>query len=94
MGTFIRKTDEQIHLDVLEELQWEMRLRATDIVVAVDTAVVTLTGAVACWRARFAAQQAAHRVSGVRDVANDITVAGSNGPADREIAKDSSESPS
>jgi osmotically-inducible protein OsmY len=47
---------------------------ATDVGVEVDDGVVTLTGTVSSWAKRHAAQDAAHRVAGVLDVANDIEV--------------------
>jgi osmotically-inducible protein OsmY len=56
--------------------------------VEVSGGVVTLTGMVSSWTARLAAQEAAHRVSGVLDVANDIQVKlpGSSSPNDADIA--------
>jgi osmotically-inducible protein OsmY len=89
MGNFIRKTDSQIQHDVLEELKWDTRVRETDVGVEVDKGVVTLTGTVDSWTARLAAQEAAHRVSGVLDVANDIQVKllGSYERSDTDVAK-------
>jgi osmotically-inducible protein OsmY len=89
MGQFIRKTDSQIKRDVLEELQWDTRVKQTDVGVEVNTGVVTLTGTVDSWTARLAAQEASHRVSGVLDVANDIQVKlpGSYERNDTDIAK-------
>ena len=68
------KTDAQIHHDVLEELKWDSRVDETEVGVQVASGVVTLTGAVTSWAKRVAAQEAAHRVIGVLDVANDIQV--------------------
>jgi osmotically-inducible protein OsmY len=59
---------------VLDELKWDTRVRETDIGVEVHDCVVTLTGTVDSWTARLAAQEAAHRVTSVLDVANDIKV--------------------
>ncbi|HEU4368353.1 MAG TPA: BON domain-containing protein [Methylomirabilota bacterium] len=70
----IKKTDIQIHRDVLEELKWDSRVDETEVGVEVDNGVVTLTGTVTSWAKRIAAEEAAHRVSGVLDVANDIEV--------------------
>jgi osmotically-inducible protein OsmY len=55
----------------------------------VDNAVVTLTGSVSSWAKKSAAQEAAHRVSGVLDVANDIVVKtpGVTPVTDTEIAQ-------
>lgn len=68
------KTDAQIQQDVLRELGWDGRVEETEVGVEVDAGVVTLTGTVSSWAKRIAAQEAAHRVGRVRDVANDIEV--------------------
>jgi osmotically-inducible protein OsmY len=68
------KTDSQIQQDVLRELSWDPRVEETEVGVEVDRGVVTLTGTVSSWAKRVAAQDAAHRVTGVLDVANDIEV--------------------
>ncbi len=56
---------------------------------AVKEKVVTLTGTVSSWAKRLAAQEAAHRVAGVLDVANDIQVKppGSLARTDTEVAQ-------
>ncbi|MFI5284669.1 MAG: BON domain-containing protein, partial [Candidatus Dormibacterales bacterium] len=61
----------------------------TEVGVQVDGGVVTLTGAVTSWAKRVAAQEAARRVIGVLDVANDIEVKVPGGLArtDTEIAQ-------
>ena len=68
------KTDAEIQQDVLRELAWDPRVEETDVGIEVDGGVVTLTGTVATWAKRLAAQEAAHRVAGVLDIANDIVV--------------------
>ena len=85
----IKKTDTQIHHDVLEELKWDSRVDETEVGVQVDGGVVTLTGTVTSWAKRMAAQEAARRVIGVLDVANDINVKVPGGLArtDTEIAQ-------
>ena len=67
-------TDEQIQEDVLEELKWDARVQPNEIGVAVKDGVVTLTGWVDSFTKKWAAEEAAHRVRGVRAVANDIEV--------------------
>jgi osmotically-inducible protein OsmY len=57
-----RKTDTQIHHDVLEELKWDSRVDETEVGVEVGKGVVTLTGTVSSWAKRMAAQEAACRV--------------------------------
>jgi osmotically-inducible protein OsmY len=68
------KSDAQIQQDVLRELRWDPRVEETDVGVEVDRGVVTLTGTVGSSARRLAAQEAAHRVGGVLDVANDVHV--------------------
>ena len=83
-----KKTDAETQQDVLRELKWDTRVEETDVGVEVDKGVVTLTGHVSSWGKRCAAAEAAHRVRGVLDVANDITVRvpGTPGRTDTEIA--------
>jgi hypothetical protein len=68
------RTDVQIQADVLAELKWKPRVQSTEIGVAVKHGVVTLTGFVDSYPKRWAAEEAAHRVRGVKAVANDIEV--------------------
>jgi osmotically-inducible protein OsmY len=83
------KMDTQIHHDVLEELKWDSRVEETEVGVQVANGVVTLSGTVTSWAKRVAAQEAAHRVIGVLDVANDIQVKVPGGltRTDTEIAQ-------
>ena len=83
------KTDAQIHHDIIEELSWDPRVDETEVGVEVDDGVVTLTGTVTSWAKRLAAQEAARRVAGVRDVANGIAVKTPGGlfRTDTEIAQ-------
>ncbi len=82
------KTDPQIQKEVLRELGWDPRVDETEVGVQVDYGVVTLTGTVSSWAKRLAAQEAAHRVAGVLDVANDVEVRvpGDLARTDTEIA--------
>jgi osmotically-inducible protein OsmY len=68
------RTDEAIQTDVLEELKWDAHVRPNEIGVAVKDGIVTLTGWVDSFLKKMAAQEAAHRVPGVKAVANDIEV--------------------
>jgi osmotically-inducible protein OsmY len=83
------KSDAQIQQAVLQELKWDTRVEETEVGVAVDEGVVTLTGTVSSYAKRVAAAQAAHRVTGVLDVANDlqVRVPGSGARTDTEIAQ-------
>jgi osmotically-inducible protein OsmY len=67
-------TDADIQDNVQHELRWDSRVDPADIGVAVTDGVVTLTGTVKSFAERTAAQQAALRVAGVRDLANDVLV--------------------
>lgn len=69
-----RKTDNEIKQQVLRELKWDSRIGWAKIGVNVRSGVVALTGAVSSFAQKSAAQQAAHRIKGVLDVANDIEV--------------------
>jgi osmotically-inducible protein OsmY len=85
-----QKTDREIQEDVLNELRWDSRIRQEEVGVEVDEGVVTLTGTVESWAKKLAAKEAAHRVVGVRDVADDVRVKLPGGlqKTDTEIAKD------
>lgn len=82
------KSDSQIQQEVLRELKWDTRVEETEVGVIVERGIVTLTGTLASYAKKLAAQEAAHRVFGVLDVANDIQVRvpGSMGRTDTEIA--------
>jgi osmotically-inducible protein OsmY len=68
------RADEQIQRDVLEELKWDASIQPNEIGVAVKDGVVTVTGWVDSYVKKWAAERAAHRVRGVKAVANDIEV--------------------
>jgi osmotically-inducible protein OsmY len=58
----------------MRELKWDSRISTTNISVEVTDGVATLTGAVPTYIQKLEAQDAAHRVNGILDVANDIEV--------------------
>ncbi|SCL18859.1 Osmotically-inducible protein OsmY, contains BON domain [Micromonospora nigra] len=68
------RSDDLIQRDVLAELSWAAEVHATGIGVSVSDGVVTLTGQVDGAARRWAAQRCAHRVRGVRAVADQIEV--------------------
>jgi osmotically-inducible protein OsmY len=68
------RTDEALQRDVLEELKWDARVQPHEIGVAVKDGIVTLTGWVDSYTKRWAAEEAALRVRGVKGVANEIEV--------------------
>jgi osmotically-inducible protein OsmY len=68
------RTDEAIQRDVLEELKFDAAVQPNEVGVAVKDGVVTLAGWVDSFLKKWSAEEAAHRVAGVRAVANDIEV--------------------
>jgi osmotically-inducible protein OsmY len=85
----IKKSDSEIQKQVLQELKWDTRVEETEVGVQVDKGVVTLTGNVSSYAKKLAAQEAAHRVSGVLDVANDtkVKIPGGLVRTDTEVAQ-------
>jgi osmotically-inducible protein OsmY len=83
------KPDSDLREDVLRELAWDGRVGQTQIGVQVTDGVVLLSGAVDSWAVRNASAEAAHRVAGVHDVANDLEVmfGASAVPSDVEIVR-------
>lgn len=69
-----RKSDSEIKTEVSRELKWDSRVGLAKLAVDVSDGVVTLTGIVTSYPKKLASQEAAHRVAGVLDVANDIEV--------------------
>lgn len=80
------KADYEIKQDVERELEWDTRTWNLKIQVAVKDGVVKLDGVVANYAQRVAMQNAAHRVTGVLDVANEILIKGKHQFSDEDIA--------
>jgi len=68
------KTDMQLKTDIETELRWDPAVNAAQIGVTVDKGTVTLRGSVDTYPEKWAAEDATKRVSGVRTVAQDLTV--------------------
>lgn len=83
----LRKSDGRLREEVLQELRWDTRVGWADIDAAVENGAVTLTGVVTSYAKKVAAQEAAHRVTGVLDVANDIEVRTEHSRTDGELAQ-------
>jgi osmotically-inducible protein OsmY len=81
------RTDEEIQKDVFSELKWDARLQPNEIGVIVKDGVVTLTGWVDSYLKKWEAEDAAHRVTGVKAVANEIEVKLSIERTDPDIAE-------
>lgn len=74
VGESMTNTDRDIGEAVRGELEWDTKVAELAIDVQVDGPVVVLSGTVGSWAERLAAQDAAKRVAGVREVSNKITV--------------------
>jgi osmotically-inducible protein OsmY len=76
-------TDAELQEDVLRELKWEPSVDAAN-------GVVTLTGHVSSYAEKWAAENAAKRVHGVKAVVNEIDVKlpGTSARTDEDIAMD------
>lgn len=85
----LERSDSDLKRRILRELKWDSRISWASINVEVNDAVATLTGSVLSYAQKIAAQEAAHRVVGVLDVANDIEVNPSDGfvRTDTELAR-------
>ena len=66
--------DKEIERALIEELEWDPDLDATDIAVSVNSGVVTLAGFVKSYTDKYEAEAATKRVNGVVGLANDIEV--------------------
>ncbi len=85
----MKKTDIQLKQDIENELLWDPKVNAAQIGVSVDKGAVSLSGAVDNYAEKWAAEDATKRVSGVRTVAQDLTVKvlGYHQHTDSEIAE-------
>ena len=86
-------SDSGLKQDILDELEFEPRIDASKIGVAVQDGIVTLTGHVGSFAEKIAAERAVMRIKGVRGVAEDIEVrsALADGVHDDEIARRASD---
>ncbi len=83
----VTRTDEEIQQEVLAELKWEPQIQPNEVGVAVKDGIVTLTGWVDSYLKKWAAEDAALRVRGVKAVVNDIEVRLTTERTDEDIAK-------
>jgi len=84
----IQEADGQLRDAVIRQLEWDPQITSQDIGVAISDSVVTLTGFVHSYAEKYAAEQAAKSVYGVRVVANEIEVQPRMARTDPEIARD------
>src|SRR5262249_55740371 len=86
--TAAARTGDDLQRQVLEEVRWGHRVRPHEGGVSVTDGIVTLTGWVDSFTKKWVAERVAHRVRGVKAVANDIEVRlpGSAERTDADIA--------
>lgn len=70
----MRKSDEQLQKDVMEELHWDASIGRAEIGVVARDGVITLTGQVDSYAKKWSAMKAAERVVGVVAVADEMIV--------------------
>ena len=88
MKTSVEKSDEEMKIDVLAELEFDPSVKVSDIGVLVKDGTVTLNGYATSYGERFAAVRSAKRVAGLKAIADDIEVrlSDSSRRTDGEIA--------
>ncbi|WP_300392785.1 BON domain-containing protein [Henriciella sp.] len=67
-------SDKTIRDRILAELDWDPSIEATDIGVAIEDGVVTLTGHVATYAEKMSVESAVKRVKGVRAIAQEVEI--------------------
>lgn len=81
-----KTTNKDLRDRVERQLEWEPEVTSTDIGVAAEDGIITLSGVVTSCSEKVAAEKAAQKTFGVRAVANDITVRPFMKVTDAEIA--------
>jgi osmotically-inducible protein OsmY len=88
MSTTLTIADERLKNAVSSQLEWDPEVDASLVGLSARDGVVTLSGYVATYAARLAAERAARRVYGVKAIANELEVMLPVGRIDPDIAKD------
>jgi osmotically-inducible protein OsmY len=70
----MKKSDSQLQQDVLQELEYEPSISASQIGVTAEDGIVGLTGNVQSYAAKYTAVHAAERVAGVKAVTDELKV--------------------
>lgn len=83
----LNRTDQELQQDVLSELKWDAQIQPNELGVSVKDGVVTLTGWVDSYLKKWSAEDAAHKVAGVKAVANDIEIKLATERTDPDIAE-------
>jgi osmotically-inducible protein OsmY len=83
------KTDAQIQLNVIQELNWDPSVTHEHIGVAVDDGIVTISGTVPSYIEKSCAERAAQRVRGVKAVVDkiEVNIPSAYHRSDEDIAK-------
>jgi osmotically-inducible protein OsmY len=68
------KNDSQIKIDIIDELEWDPSVDATEVGVIVKNGIVTLTGHVGSYAEKIAVEHATQRIKGVMGIAQEIEV--------------------
>jgi osmotically-inducible protein OsmY len=84
----IAGAEDDLRMAVLDEIARDPAVQDTEIAVAVEDGVITLTGHVESLQTRVAAERAVKRVDGVRSIANDLLVRTRGERTDTEIARE------
>jgi osmotically-inducible protein OsmY len=81
--------DQYLKQTVLDELKWEPTVNAAHIGVTARDGIITLTGHVESYDQKWAAEQAAERVAGVKAIVEELEVryATELGEGDEEVVK-------
>jgi hyperosmotically inducible protein len=77
--------DEDIDKQIVDQLYWDNRVKASEVAVTVKQGSVTLRGEVPSYQAKITAAEDAYLVRGVKLVDNKITVAYPAVPSDKEL---------
>ncbi|MDL2337768.1 MAG: BON domain-containing protein [Pseudomonadota bacterium] len=83
------KTDAQIKADVTRELEWDTSINSSNVGIAVNHGIVTLSGHLDTYAEKYAIERAVQRVEGVKAVAIelDVKLAPDHKRSDSEIAQ-------
>jgi osmotically-inducible protein OsmY len=74
--TVWERTDEDVAQAVRNALKWDVLVRDDKITTTVSSGIVTLLGQVNTWMQRYDAERCVQRLTGVKGVINQITIAG------------------
>lgn len=85
--TTVTRAATKLKQDILDEFDFDPLIESNEIGVQVEDGIVTLTGTVESLAKKWAAEQAAFRIEGVRAVANDLAVHTKSMHSDTDIAQ-------